>query len=140
MRKGGAEMASVRILVVDDFEAFRQFVCSALRKNPELQVVGEASDGLEAVHKAGELQPDLVLLDIGLPTLNGIEAARRILTVSPKCRILFVSQESSADLVQEAMSFGALGYLVKVHAGSELLAAVDAVCQGRKFLCSALEL
>jgi DNA-binding NarL/FixJ family response regulator len=123
-------MPSARVLVVDDFEAFRRFVCSTLGKNPELQVVGEASDGLEAVHKAKELQPDLILLDLGLPTLNGIEAARQIRKLAPESKILFLSQESSADVVQEALSMGALGYIVKAHAGSELLAAVEAVLQG----------
>jgi DNA-binding NarL/FixJ family response regulator len=124
--------------VVDDNEPFRRFVCSTLGKNPELQVIGEASDGLEAVHKAEELQPDLIVLDIGLPTLNGIEAARRIRKLAPESKILFVSQESSADVVQEALSLGALGYVVKAHAGSELLAAVEAIRQGRQFVGTGL--
>src|SRR5271170_4203313 len=95
--EGGACVSSIRVLVVDDYEPFRQFICSTLRKRPELQIVGEVSDGLEAVQKAQELQPDLIVLDIGLPTLNGIEAARRIRSVSPESKILFVSQESYAD-------------------------------------------
>lgn len=76
-------MSTFRVLVVDDYEPFRRFVCSTLAKKPELQIVAEASDGLEAVHKAEELRPDLIVLDIGLPTLNGIEAARRIRKLSP---------------------------------------------------------
>jgi DNA-binding NarL/FixJ family response regulator len=76
----------VRVLVVDDFEAFRRFVASILQKQPELQIICEVSDGLKAVQEAEELQPDLVLLDIGLPKLNGIEAARRICKLSPRCR------------------------------------------------------
>jgi DNA-binding NarL/FixJ family response regulator len=127
-----------RVLVVDDYEPFRRFVCSTLGTKPELQIVGEASDGLEAVHKAEELQPDLIVLDIGLPTLNGIEAVRRIRKLSPKSKILFISQESSADLVQEALALGALGYVVKTHAGSELLAAVEAVLKGRQFVSRGL--
>ena len=103
----------VRVLVVEDYEPFRRFVCSTLGKRPELQVIGEASDGLEAVQKAEELQPDLILLDVGLPSLSGIEAARRIRKLSPKSKILFVSQESSADVVQEALRIGALGYVAK---------------------------
>lgn len=87
-------MPTVRVLVVDDYEPFRRFVCSTLRKRPELQIIGEASDGLEAVHKAEDMQPDLIVLDIGLPTLDGIEAARRIRKLSPQSKILFVSQES----------------------------------------------
>ena len=77
------ETSPVRVLVVDDYEPFRRFVCSTLGKSSDLQVIGEASDGLEAIHKAEELQPDLIVLDIGLPTLNGIEAARRIRKLSP---------------------------------------------------------
>ena len=127
-------MSSVRVLVVEDYEPFRRFVCSTLARRPEMHVVGEATDGLEAVQKAEELQPDLILLDVGLPTLNGIEAARRIRTVSPESKILFVSQESSADVVQEALRLGAMGYVAKTQAGIDLLAAVEAVCQGRRFV------
>jgi DNA-binding NarL/FixJ family response regulator len=132
------ETSTVRVLAVEDYKPFRRFVCSTLEERPELQVVGEAADGLEAVQKAEELKPDLIVLDIGLPTLNGIEAARRIRKLSPESKILFVSQESSADVVQEALSLGALGYVVKTHAGSELLAAVEAVRQGRQFVSSGL--
>ncbi len=124
----------VRILVVDDFEPFRRFICSTLEKRPELRVIGEASDGLEAVQKAAELQPDLILLDIGLPSLSGIEAARRMRRLSPQSKIIFLSQESSAEVVQEALSLGALGYVVKTHAGSALFAAVDTVLLGRPFV------
>jgi DNA-binding NarL/FixJ family response regulator len=132
------ETSPTRILVVDDYGPFRQFICSTLRTRPELQIVGEVSDGLEAVHKAEELRPDLIVLDIGLPTLNGIEAARQIRKVAPEYKILFVSQESSADVVQEALALGARGYVVKAYAGSELLAAVEAVLQGRQFVSSGL--
>ena len=131
-------MSSVRVLVVEDHEPFRRFVCSTLEKRPELQVIGEVSDGLEAVHKAEELRPDLILLDIGLPTLSGIEAARRIRKLSPKSKILFVSQESSDDVAQEGFSLGAMGYVVKAHAAGELLAALEAVRQGRRFVSSGL--
>src|SRR5580658_743298 len=127
-------MSSLRVLVVDDCEPFRRFVCSTVEKKPDLQVVGEASDGLEAVQKTEELQPDLIVLDIGLPTLNGIEVARRIRKLCPACKILFMSQESSVDVAQAAFSLGAMGYVVKAHAGSELLAAVESVCQGRRFV------
>ena len=132
------ETSTVRVLVVEDYEPFRRFVCSTLGKRPELQIVGEESDGLEAVHKAEELQPDLILMDVGLPTLNGIEAARRIRKLSPKSKILFVSQESSADVVQAAFRLGALGYVVKTNAAIELLAAVEAVRQGRQFVSAGL--
>jgi DNA-binding NarL/FixJ family response regulator len=132
------EPTTVRVLVVDDFERFRRFVCSTLGKRQDLQVIGEASDGLEAVRKAEELKPDLIVLDIGLPTLNGIEVARRIRELCPECKILFMSQVSSADVAQEAFSLGAMGYVVKAYARRELSAAVEAVCQGRQFVSKGL--
>lgn len=92
------------------------------------------ADGLEAVREAQRLQPDLILLDIGLPTLNGLEAARRIRTLSPISKIVFVTQESSADVVQEALNIGASGYVVKADAGTELIAAITAVLRGEPFV------
>ena len=113
-------------LVVDDHEEFRHFIILMLQERTQCRVIGEASDGLDAVGQAAELQPDLILLDLGLPTLNGMEAARRIRKLSPKSKILFVSQESSADVVQEALNTGACGYVVKASA-SDLLNAMSAV-------------
>jgi DNA-binding NarL/FixJ family response regulator len=133
-KETGLHVSQVRILMVDDFEAWRHFTLSLLRGKSELQVVGEASDGPEAVGKAVELKPDLILLDIGLPTLNGFEAARQIRTLVPECKIIFLTQESSADVVQEALSLGACGYVVKARAGSDLLAAVEAVLSGKTFV------
>jgi DNA-binding NarL/FixJ family response regulator len=109
-----------------------------LQTRLELRILAEAADGLEAVQKAQELKPDLILLDIGLPTLNGIEAARQIRKFAPESKIIFVSQESSADIVQEALSLGTCGYVVKSQAQSDLLAAVDAVLEGRQFLSGGL--
>ena len=131
-------MSSVRILVVDDYEPFRRFICSTMEQRLGLRVVGEASDGSDAVRKSEELQPDLIVLDVGLPRLNGIEAARRIRKLSPKSKILIVSQECSTDVAQEAFSAGVLGYVVKAHAGGELLMAVEAVREGRRFISSGL--
>jgi DNA-binding NarL/FixJ family response regulator len=130
--------SSVRILVADDFEPWRRQVCSMLQRGLELRVIAEAADGLVAVQKAVDLKPDLILLDIGLPTLNGIEAARQIRKFTPESKIVFVSQESSADVVQEALSLGMCGYVVKSQAQSDLLAAVDAVLEGRQFLSGGL--
>jgi DNA-binding NarL/FixJ family response regulator len=130
--------ACFRVLVVEDHEPFRRFICSMLEKRPELQIVCEVSDGQDAVRKSGELHPDLILLDVGLPSLNGIEAARQIRKLSHKSKILFVSQESSADVVQEAFRIGALGYVAKVNSGSDLLPAVEAVCQGKRFVSAGL--
>ena len=128
------ETSSIRVLVVEDSEEFRKFICSTLGERPELQIVGVDTDGLQALQRADELQPDLILLDIGLPSLNGIEVARQILKLSPKSKILFVSQESSADVVREALGTGAHGYVVKIDAASELLAGVSAVLRGDQFV------
>jgi len=130
--------ALVSVLVVDDFEPFRRFVASTLAQKLELQIIGEISDGLDAVHRAGETQPNLILLDIGLPTLNGIEAARRIRDLSPTSKILFFSENRSGDVVEEALSTGAVGYVAKSDAARELLAAVEAVLQGKQFVSSCL--
>jgi DNA-binding NarL/FixJ family response regulator len=130
--------SSIRVLVVDDHEPFRRFVGSTLAQKPELQIVGEISDGLKAVSTAGETQPDLILLDIGLPTLNGIEAARRIRKLSPASKILFFSENRSRDIVEEALRTGAVGYVAKSDAARELLAAIEAVLQGKQFVSSSL--
>ncbi len=101
-----------------------------------MEVVCELSDGLAAVQKAVELKPDLVLLDIGLPGLNGIEVGRQIRKLVPNAKIIFLTQESSADVVQEALRLGALGYVVKTRAGSDLMPALEAVLQGKQFASS----
>ena len=129
---------STRVLVVDDYEPWHAFVSNAFKKQPQLEIVAQASDGLEAVQRAEELQPDLILLDIGLPTLNGIEAALRIREVSPTSKILFVSENRSPDIAQEALSNGAGGYVVKSDAASELLPAVKAVLEGERFISASL--
>ena len=128
--------SSIRVLIVDDIEPFRQLLRLTLQDKPELQTVGEASDGEQAIELAQALQPDLILLDIGLPKLNGIEAARRIREAAPRSKIIFCSQESSVDVVQAAFSAGAAGYVVKMDAGSELLTAVDVVLRGEQFVGS----
>ena len=126
-------MPSIRVLVVEDYAPFLEFICSTLRKESSLQIVGKVSDGLEAVSQAEELRPDLILLDMGLPTLNGFAAARQIRKVAPESKIVFLTQESSADAALEALNLGARGYVVKMRA-ADLLAAVDAVLEGRQFV------
>jgi DNA-binding NarL/FixJ family response regulator len=130
--------SSIRVLVVEDYAAFRRFLVSTVQSRAETQVICEVADGSEAVQKARELQPELILLDIGLPGLNGIEAARQIRNLSPKSKILFVSQESSADIVQAALETGAEGYVFKQDAGRELIAALDAVLRGQTYVSKSL--
>ena len=130
--------AKIRVLVVDDYEPWYRFVSNTLKNQPELEVVQHASDGLEAVEQAEQLQPDLILLDIGLPTLNGIEAATRIREVSPTSKILFVSENRSVDIAEKALRTGAAGYVVKSDAGRELLAGIKAVLEGKRFVSASL--
>lgn len=128
----------VSVLVVDDSEPFRRFVAAALAQNSALQIIGESSDGLDAVLRAEETRPNLILLDISLPTLNGIEAARRIRELSPESKILFFSGNRSWEIVEEALCAGAAGYVAKSDAARELLPAVEAILQGRRFASSIL--
>ena len=127
-------LSSIRILVVDDYKDWRNQVRLLLQARPELQVVCEASDALVAVQKAEELQPDLILLDIGLPKVDGIEAARQIRQVSPTSKIVFLSADNSLDVVQVALITGAQGYVYKALAQSDLLPAIDAVLRGGEFV------
>jgi DNA-binding NarL/FixJ family response regulator len=124
-------MLSIRILVVEDYAPFRKYIISTLAKRHCLQVICEVADGLEAVRKAEELKPDVILLDIGLPTLNGVEAARQIRKLAPASKIIFVTQESSADVMKEAIRLGAWGYVVKAKASTDLLTAVETAIQGK---------
>jgi len=126
--------SSFRILVADNFEPWRRFVSSMLQNRPGLQVVGEAIDGLEAIQKASELQADLIVLDLTLSRLNGLEVAKRIIETLPTAKILFATQNLDTDVAKAALSNGASGYLLKVDAGSELLPAIDAVLRGEQFL------
>ena len=130
---------SIRILIVDDFENWRRQLHSLIQARPTWQIIAEASDGSEAVQKTEDLKPDLILLDIGLPKLNGIEAAKRIRQCSPRSKIIFLSQNSDLDVVRAALGTGGLGYVLKTDAGHELLPAVDAVLQGKQFVSSGLK-
>ena len=132
------ERATVRTLLVDDYADWRRFVASTLQNRTKLSIVGEASTGLEAVQKAQRLQPDLILMDIGLPTLNGIEAARKIRLLSPMSKILFVSQTTSSDIAEEAFRAGAAGFVAKSDAGRELVQAVRDVLEGKRFISGSL--
>jgi DNA-binding NarL/FixJ family response regulator len=128
----------VRVLAVDDVELWRTFVRMHLEKDPNLQVIGVAADGLDAVRKAEELRPDLVLLDISLPGLNGFEVARQIRAIAPRSTILFLSGESDPDVVRDSFSAGGLGYVLKSDAAPDLIAAIESVLLGGRFVSSSL--
>jgi DNA-binding NarL/FixJ family response regulator len=132
-------LSSIRILITDDYADWRRQVRSLLQARPEWQVIAEASDGLEAVQKAQGVKPDLILLDIGLPKLNGIEAARRIQQLSPSSKIIFLSQNNDLEIVRAALSTGARGYVRKTDVKKELIPAMDAVLLGKQFVSSSLK-
>jgi DNA-binding NarL/FixJ family response regulator len=129
---------SIGILVVEDFEPLRQLICNLLRNWSQHAIVDETGDGLESVERARELQPDLVLIDIGLPKLNGIEAAKQIRFIAHNSKIVFVSQECSIEIVREAIRLGAHGYVHKADVYRDLVPAVEAVLAGKQFVSCGL--
>ena len=125
---------SIRVLIVDDFEPWRQFTRSILLQLPNVQIIGEATDGLEAIQQAEAQEPDLILLDIGLPKLNGLEVASRLTKNAHPAKIIFLTAENDPDAVRRAMSNGAMGYIQKKESKAELLPAIQAVLRGDKFI------
>lgn len=137
-RNLNGEISIVRVLVVEDHIPFGRFISSTLNKKRNLQIICEVSDGLEAIQKAEQLKPDLILLDIGLPTLNGLDVAREIRRRVRESKIIFLTSECDALVVQEAITLGARAYVVKAMAGSDLLTALEAVISGKQFASSTL--
>lgn len=131
--KPGAPVVPLRTLVVEDHKAFLDHICSVLHELPDLEIVGKFQNGLEVVERAAALQPDLIILDVGLPGLNGIEAARRIRALGTDAKIIFVTLESSPEVVNEAFRLGAWGYVLKATFARDLPAAVEALMSGKRF-------
>jgi DNA-binding NarL/FixJ family response regulator len=129
-------MNSVRILIADDHELFRRGLAAELTQVPGWVVAGEASNGRDAVELAAALKPDLVVLDLTMPELNGLEAARKIISVNPAARVLILTAHESEQLVREVLSAGAQGYVLKSDAGRILIAALQALLDGRSFFTS----
>ena len=125
---------TIRILIADDHEIVRRGLRRLLESRTEWSVVGEASNGNQAVEKAIELHPDLVLLDVGMPELNGLEATRRIREILPQTEVLVLSVSDSEQVIRQALASGARGYLVKSDAGGELIAAIEAALRHESFL------
>jgi two-component system, NarL family, response regulator LiaR len=124
----------VRVLVVEDLKEWRSWICSALHKDGRMEVASEASDGLQALKSADSIEPDLILLDISLPSLNGIDVGRRLVKLCPKAKVLFISENRDVDIVQEALSIGAIGYVLKSDLAEDLSRALTAVLDGRTFI------
>ncbi len=139
IRRNSSFLHTIRILVVDDFEPWRTVIRRILASRSYLQIVGEACDGQEAVQKARDLQPELILMDIAMPCLNGVEAARKIREIAADSKILFLSQEYSQEFAQETVNVGAQGYVIKRSAQTDLLPAIEAVIQGKHFFSPSLE-
>lgn len=118
---------SFRILLADDHEVVRRGLCALLRAQPDWEVCGEASNGREAVEKALKLKPEVVILDVGMPSLNGLEATRQILKSSPQTKVLILTLHDSDQVVQEVLNAGARGFLLKSDAARDLVAAVEAL-------------
>src|SRR5215510_8724008 len=131
---GGQQTIINRILIVDDFEPWRRLMAVMLEKQPGFQVVGEASNGLEALWQAKDLQPEIIVMDIDLPGLDGLEAARRIRTLSANSKIMFVSENDSVETAQSAFHAGAVGYIIKSDAGLELLIALHDIVAGKRYV------
>jgi DNA-binding NarL/FixJ family response regulator len=129
---------TTRILLVEDFKPHRSSTARILAKSPRFVLISEAEDGLEAVAQAQRLKPDVVLMDIGLPKVNGLEAARRILNLVPLSKIVFLTQETDAEVVREAFSLGGWAYVLKAEAATDLLAALASIDQGKRFVSAGL--
>ena len=127
-------MDNVKIMLVEDHHLVRQGVFALLSQVPEFKVIGEAGDGLEAIRKAQELQPDIVILDIAMPKLRGIEAIKEIIRVSEDSRILVLSMHNKEEYIRQSLKNGASGYLLKDSAADELIAAIKYVARGEVYL------
>ena len=123
----------MRILIVDDHDVVRKGIGSILASRQDFEVCGEAVDGVDAIEKARQLQPDAIILDISMPRLDGFAAAREIKKLHPQVPIVFLSMHSGDGVVTQAKSAGAQGYVTKIQAGSDLLKALEAVLQGKSF-------
>ena len=127
---------ATRILMVDDHEIMREGMCALLRKHPEFEVVGQAADGRSSLELVAQLQPDVVIMDIGMPNLNGIEATRHILSQNPTIKIMALSTHSDGTIVARMIKAGAAGYMLKESAFDELISGIQLMLSGKTFLCS----
>lgn len=128
-------MTRIRVLIVDDHTLFRESLRSLLKSNNGIEVVGDVGDGVEAIAKAAQLQPDVVLMDIALPNINGLQATRRIKRKNPSLKVLALTMYETDQYIREMLRAGASGYVQKRAPAKELISAIQAVYQGDAFLC-----
>ena len=129
-------MSNIRILIADDHELIRRGLVSALSDRPDWSIVAEAADGRQACELAARLTPDIAVLDLTMPELNGLDATRQIRAASPKTRILIVTAHESEQLIRDVLDAGAMGYVLKSDAGRVLVQAVEALLDDRPFFTS----
>ncbi len=127
---------AVCVFIVDDHEIMREGMCALLKKRDDIEVVGQASDGREAVCQVRGLNPDIVIMDIGMPSLNGIEATRQMVADNPSIKVMALSTHSDGHIIAKMLKAGASGYMLKDSAFSELTKGIDAMVQGNTYLCS----
>src|SRR5277367_302346 len=133
---GGARMTTLRLLLADDHEIVRQGLRSILAPLKDCEIVGEAADGRQAVTMTKSLSPDIVILDIGMPTLNGLEATRQILKLRPQTKVLVLTMHEADSVIREVLDAGARGYILKTDAGRDLVTAVDSLRRNKTFFTS----
>ena len=126
---------AVKVLIVDDHEIMRDGMSALLHKYSEFEVVGQAADGREALEMASQLKPDLVIMDVGMPNLNGVDATRQLLTQQPDLRVMALSTHSDGPVVAKMIKAGASGYMLKESAFEELIEGITALLEGKTFLC-----
>jgi DNA-binding NarL/FixJ family response regulator len=126
-------MGTLRVLVADDHEVVRKGLRSILEEQPGWEVIGEASDGREAVDKVRSLKPDVSVVDVSMPVLNGLEATRQMLRNDPETKVLILTMHESDTLIREVLDAGARGYLLKTDASRDLVSAVDAICRNKRY-------
>jgi DNA-binding NarL/FixJ family response regulator len=127
---------TMKILLVDDHEIMREGICALLRKHPEMEVIGQAADGRTAVDMVRQLRPDVVVMDIGMPNLNGIEATHQMVAENPHIKVMALSTHSDGSVVAKMIKAGATGYMLKESAFSELLDGLRTMAEGKTYLCS----
>ena len=127
---------AMRVILVDDHEIMREGMCALLKRRPEVEVIGQAADGRAAVDMARKLRPDVVIMDIGMPNLDGIEATRQMLDENPNLRVMALSTHSDGAIVAKMIKAGATGYMLKESAFSELMDGLNLMAEGKTYLCS----